>query len=148
MIEAGLRAAGRSTGLYVSPHLQEPTERIQVRGEPVTPEQFAGAFDRVHETAERLITAGEIDMHPTYFESVTAMAFLLFRDLRAGTVVLETGLGGRLDATNVVNPDLCVITPVDFDHEQFLGNTLALIAGEKAGILETGRSSGGRRAAA
>ncbi len=105
MIEAGLRAAGRSTGLYISPHLQEPTERIQVRGEPVAPEQFAGAFDRVHETAERLMTAGEIDMHPTYFESVTAMAFLLFRDLRAGTVVLETGLGGRLDATNVVNPD-------------------------------------------
>lgn len=138
MIEAGLRAAGQSTGLYISPHLQEPTERIQVRGEPVAPEQFAGAFDRVHETAERLMTAGEIDMHPTYFESVTAMAFLLFRDLRAGNVVLETGLGGRLDATNVVNPDLCVITPVDFDHEQFLGNTLALIAGEKAGILKPG----------
>jgi len=77
-------------------------------------------------------------MHPTYFESVTAMAFLLFRDLRAGAVVLETGLGGRLHATNVVNPDLCVITPVDFDHEQFLGNTLALIAGEKAGILKPG----------
>ncbi len=138
MIEAGLRAAGVSTGLYISPHLAEPAERIQVRGQPVRAEQFTWAFDRVHAVSETLLTSGAIDAHPTYFETVTAMAFLLFRELRAGTVVLETGLGGRLDATNVVSPILTGITPIDFDHEQFLGHTLGEIAGEKAGILKPG----------
>jgi dihydrofolate synthase/folylpolyglutamate synthase len=138
MIEAGLRAAGVSTGLYISPHLIEPVERIQINGRPVSHEQFSRAFDQVHAIAEQLLTTGWIDAHPTYFETVTAMAFVLFRDLRAGTVVLETGLGGRLDATNVVTPVLTVITPIDFDHEQYLGHTLAAIAGEKAGILKSG----------
>src|SRR5438270_4955691 len=138
MIEAGLRAAAVPTGLYISPHLSEPVERIQVGGRPVSSEQFSDAFDQVHAVSEHLLTAGKIDAHPTYFETVTAMAFLLFRDLRAGSVVLETGLGGRLDATNVVSPVLTVITPIDFDHEQFLGNTLEAIAGEKAGILKPG----------
>jgi dihydrofolate synthase/folylpolyglutamate synthase len=138
MIEAGLRASGVSTGLYISPHLSEPVERIQVCGRAVSSEQFSRAFDQVHAVSERLLAAGGIDAHPTYFESVTAMAFVLFRELRAGTVVLETGLGGRLDATNVVSPALTVITPIDFDHEQFLGHTLEAIAGEKAGILKSG----------
>jgi dihydrofolate synthase/folylpolyglutamate synthase len=89
--------------------LVEPTERIQILGQPVAQEQFAGAFDRVHETAERMLAAGELDMHPTYFETVTAMAFVLFAEARLDTVVLEVGLGGRLDATNVVTPALCVI---------------------------------------
>ena len=78
MIEAGLRAAGVRTGLYTSPHLSEPTERIQIAGEPVSQAQFAEAFTEVHEIAEKMLRAGEIDLHPTYFESVTAMAFLLF----------------------------------------------------------------------
>jgi len=138
MIEAGLRAAGVSTGLYISPHLSEPVERIQIGGRPVSSERFSSAFDEVHAVSERLLAAGRIDAHPTYFESVTAMAFVLFRELRAGTVVLETGLGGRLDATNVVSTVLTVITPIDFDHEQFLGHTLEAIAGEKAGILKPG----------
>lgn len=138
MIEAALRAAGERTGLYTSPHLAEPTERVRIGGREVTAERFAEAFERVHEAAERLLEDGAIDLHPTYFETVTAMAFLLFRDEACGRVVLEVGLGGRLDATNVVTPELAVITPVDFDHEQFLGNTIEAIAAEKAGILKPG----------
>ncbi len=138
MIEAGLRAAGIRTGLYISPHLIEPTERIQIAGRQVSQEQFADAFARVHETAERMVAAGELDMHPTYFETVTAMAFVTFADAKLDTVVLEVGLGGRLDATNVVTPVLSVITPIDYDHQIFLGDTIEQIAAEKAGILKPG----------
>ena len=138
MIESGLRAAARRTGLYTSPHLVTPTERIQVDGRQVTPEEFAGAFHRIHQVAGTLLDAGSIDAHPTYFETVTAMAFLLFRDFAVDTVVLEVGLGGRLDATNVVIPELSVITPIDFDHESWLGSSLRAIAGEKAGIIKPG----------
>ena len=134
MIEAGLRAAEVRTGLFTSPHLIEPTERIQVAGAPVTPEQFRQAFEVVHTAAEQC----NLDCHPTYFETVTAMAFFLFRELRVETAVIEVGLGGRLDATNVVEPALTVITPIDFDHEAYLGYTLEAIAGEKAGILKPG----------
>jgi len=138
MIEAGLRAAGIRTGLYISPHLAEPTERIQLGGRQVGQEQFANTFDRVHRTAEQMLASGDIDMHPTYFETVTAMAFVLFADAKLDTVVLEVGLGGRLDATNVVTPELCAITPIDYDHQMFLGDTIQQIAAEKAGILKPG----------
>ena len=138
MIEAGLRAAGVRTALYTSPHLKEPTERIQISGQPIPETQFAEAFTEVHEMAERMLPAGELDLHPTYFETVTAMAFLLFARHRVDTIVLEVGLGGRLDATNVVNPALSVVTAIDFDHQFFLGDTLAKIAAEKAGILKPG----------
>ena len=138
MIESGLRAAGIRSGLYTSPHLAEPTERIQIAGQPVTFEQFAGAFDEVHEAAEGLLRDGAIEYHPTYFETVTAMAFVLFKRLGAETVALEVGLGGRLDATNVVTPELSVITRVDFDHEALLGRSIEAIASEKAGILKPG----------
>lgn len=138
MIEAALRAAGIRTGLFTSPHLVEPTERIQIDGEPLSREVFTNAFNRVHEAAERLIQQGELDLHPTYFETVTVMAFLIFREQAVDTVVLEVGLGGRLDATNVVNPVLSVITPIDFDHEGWLGSTIEAIAGEKAGIIKPG----------
>ena len=134
MIEAGLRTARVRTGLFTSPHLVEPTERIQIDGEAVTPEQFQRAFEVVHGTAENL----DLDCHPTYFETVAAMGFWLFREMGVETAVVETGLGGRLDATNVVNPALTIITPIDFDHEMYLGHTLAAIAGEKAGILKAG----------
>jgi dihydrofolate synthase/folylpolyglutamate synthase len=137
MIESGLRAAGVRTGLYTSPHLIEPVERIRISGEPVSPEVFSAAFDQVHDAAERLIASGALDAHPTYFETVTAMAFVVFR-AQARTSVIEVGLGGRLDATNVVLPHLAVITPVDFDHESFLGRGLETIAAEKAGILKRG----------
>ena len=138
MIDAGLRAAGHRVGLYTSPHLSEPTERIEVNGTPVTDEQFRLAFEAVHEAAARLETRGVIEHHPTYFETVTAMAFLLFDQLKVEILVCETGLGGRLDATNIVHPELCVITAIDFDHEQYLGNTIEKIAGEKAGIIKRG----------
>lgn len=136
MIEAGLRTAGVRTGLYTSPHLTEPTERIRTGGEALSQAQFAAVFSEVHETAERMLEEGDLDLHPTYFETVTAMAFLLYAREQLNTVVLEVGMGGRLDATNVVTPELCVITPIDFDHQIFLGNTLSQIAAEKAGILK------------
>ena len=124
MIESGLRHAGLRTGLYTSPHLIEPTERIQICGVPVSQQEFAAAFARIAEPT-------------TYFETVTAMAFQIFAE-RAEITVLEVGLGGRLDATNVVQPELCVITPIDFDHEAFLGKSIESIASEKAGILKPG----------
>ena len=142
MIESALRGvppgAGRRTGLFTSPHLAEPTERIRIDGRPISADRFADAFNRVHSAVEELLAAGAIDLHTTYFETVTAMALLVFAEQGADMVVLEVGLGGRLDATNVVSPELCVLTPVDFDHEAFLGKSLEAIAGEKAGILKTG----------
>jgi len=134
MIAAGLQAAGVRTGLFTSPHLIEPTERIQVDGIPVSEMQFSQAFDVVHRAAGSL----DLDAHPSYFETVAAMAFWLFRELNVQTAVIEVGLGGRLDATNVVDPVLTVITPVDLDHQVFLGDTIELIAAEKAGILKRG----------
>lgn len=124
MIESGLRHAGLRTGLYTSPHLIDPVERIQIGGVPISHETFAEAFARMPELL-------------TYFETVTAMGFLIFSE-QAEITVLEVGLGGRLDATNVVDPELCVITPIDFDHEMFLGKSIESIAGEKAGILKPG----------
>ena len=136
MIEAGLRFAGYKTGLYTSPHLIEPTERIRINGLPVTPQQFQETFATVHTVAERLVHLEILEHHPTYFETVTAMAFLLFERAAIDFLVCETGLGGRLDATNIVEPELTLITAIDFDHEQYLGNTILAIAGEKAGIIK------------
>jgi dihydrofolate synthase/folylpolyglutamate synthase len=132
MIAAAAQAAGMRVGLYTSPHLVEPTERIVIDGKPVSKDGFAEAFARVHEVGVRMET------HPTYFETVTAMAFLLFRDASVDLAVVEVGLGGRLDATNVVAPRICAITPIDFDHEAWLGTSLPQIAAEKAGILKPG----------
>jgi len=138
MVESALREAGYRTGLYISPHLVEPVERIQIGGRPVSEAQFAQAFEEVHAAAEDLLGREALGAHPSYFETVTAMAFLLFRELGVELVVLETGLGGRLDATNVVQPELAAITPIDFDHERYLGNSIESIAREKAGILKAG----------
>jgi dihydrofolate synthase / folylpolyglutamate synthase len=137
MIASVLRGAGLRTGLNTSPHLIEPTERIEIDGEPISAEEFASAFERVHSSAEKLIEEGRIDGHPSYFETVTAMALLVFQR-ECDTSVIEVGLGGRLDATNVIMPELTAITQVAFDHESFLGNTIELIASEKAGILKAG----------
>lgn len=134
MIDAGLRAAGVRTGLFTSPHLIEPTERVQIDGIPVSQQQFARAFEAANRAAESL----KLECLPTYFEMVTAMAFWLFREMGVETAVVEVGLGGRLDATNVVEPALTVITPVDLDHQAYLGDTIAAIAAEKAGILKSG----------
>lgn len=138
MMEASLRAAGIRTGLFTSPHLSEPTERICVGGEPVSGSCFAGAFELVEQAVERLLARGALELHPTYFETVAAMALVLFRDLRVDTAVLEVGLGGRLDATNVIVPAVSVITAVDYDHESFLGKSIEAIAWEKAGIIKPG----------
>jgi dihydrofolate synthase / folylpolyglutamate synthase len=138
MIESSLRVWGARTGLYTSPHLVEPTERIRIDGVPVAAEEFASAFARVHRAAEDLLRDGVIDLHPTYFETVTAMAFVLFRERGVHWAVVEVGLGGRLDATNIVVPELAVVTPIDFDHEVYLGKSIESIAAEKAGILKPG----------
>jgi dihydrofolate synthase/folylpolyglutamate synthase len=138
MIESALRNKGLSTGLYTSPHFVDPTERIQLNGKAISEAQFSTVFNEMHNVAEALIKRGDLDMHPTYFESLTLMAFLVFRQARVNTVVLETGLGGRLDATNIATPVLSVITAIDFDHMQWLGHTIEEIAGEKAGIIKAG----------
>jgi dihydrofolate synthase/folylpolyglutamate synthase len=137
MIASVLGQAGFRTGLYTSPHLVSPVERIQIDAAPVSEAAFSAAFDQVHSVAEDLIASQAIDAHPSYFETVTAMAFVLFRE-RCDISVIEVGLGGRLDATNVIAPELCVITPISFDHEAFLGNSIEAIAFEKAGILKPG----------
>ena len=131
MIASILRCAGFRTGLYTSPHLIEPTERIQVDDVAVSEPEFVRAFEAVHAAAEKL------EEHPSYFETVTAMALVIFRE-RCDIGVMEVGLGGRLDATNVIQPELCVITPISYDHEAYLGNTLESIAAEKAGIIKPG----------
>jgi dihydrofolate synthase/folylpolyglutamate synthase len=138
MLESALRAAGWTTGLFTSPHLAEPAERIRIGGAPLAPGDFARIFDAVHAASEALLAREQIDAHPTYFECVTAMAFLAFREARVQWAVLEVGMGGRLDATNVVQPELCVITPVDLDHERYLGRGIESIAAEKAGIIKPG----------
>jgi dihydrofolate synthase/folylpolyglutamate synthase len=139
MIAGGLRVAGFRTGLYTSPHLIDPRERIQIDGEPIGEQAWTAAFEETHAACERLIAREEIDAHPSFFETVTAMAFLSFARNKVEAVSLETGLGGRLDATNVVDPEVAVITSIDFDHEAFLGSSIESIAAEKAGILKRER---------
>lgn len=138
MIASGLQAAGWSTGLYTSPHLVEPTERIRIDGVDLSQAAFLEVFRAVHEVAEAMVARGDLDMHPTYFETITAMGFLAFARARVEWAVVEVGLGGRLDATNVVAPALTVVTPIDYDHEAWLGNSIEAIASEKAGILKAG----------
>ena len=137
-LESILRRSGFRTGLYTSPHLEKINERIRVNGEEISDEAFAEAFTRIQALNEELLAAGKLRAHPTYFECVTAMAFEYFARERVDFGVFEVGLGGRLDATNILTPVVSVITRVDFDHESFLGHSLAEIAMEKAGILKTG----------
>jgi dihydrofolate synthase/folylpolyglutamate synthase len=139
MIASALRAEGLRTGLYTSPHLTDPRERIRIEGELIGEPAWTEAFEAVHTAAEALLARETIEAHPSFFETVTAMAFVAFANASLDIVVLETGLGGRLDATNVVKPELSVITPIDFDHEAFLGSSIESIAAEKAGILKKGR---------
>jgi dihydrofolate synthase/folylpolyglutamate synthase len=138
MIEAGLRAAGRTTGLYTSPHLMRFNERLRVNGTEADDEQFAAAVEEVRAANEWLVAKKGRRSHPTFFESVTAAAFCGFRRAAVEWGVIEVGLGGRLDATNVVQPEVAVITPIALDHEAFLGKSAASIAAEKAGILKPG----------
>jgi len=138
MIESILRAAGIRTGLYTSPHLERINERLRINGENVSDQDFAAAWTRVQASIESLMASGKLSAHPTYFECLTAMAFLAFKEARVEFAVYEVGMGGRLDATNIVNPEVAVITPVDFDHENYLGHSIEEIAAEKAGIIKQG----------
>jgi dihydrofolate synthase/folylpolyglutamate synthase len=139
MMASALRVAGYRTGLYTSPHLVDPRERIQIDGALISEAEWTAAFTEVHAAAERLLARDLIEAHPSFFETITAMAFVAFSRAHLDIVVLETGLGGRLDATNVVIPEVAVITPIDFDHEAFLGSSIESIAAEKAGIIKPGR---------
>ena len=135
--ESILRASGLSTGRYTSPHLRLVEERIHVGGAPIRREELASAISRVAETSETLFE-GDPSV-PTYFEAMTAAAFLAFAERGVEVAVLEVGMGGRYDATNIVPADVSVIAPIGFDHERFLGGTLAAIAAEKAAIIKPGR---------
>jgi dihydrofolate synthase/folylpolyglutamate synthase len=137
-LESILRHAGFRTGLNTSPHLDKVNERIRVDGEEVRDAAFAETFTRIQILIEELLAAGKLRAHPTYFECVTAMAFEYFAHERVDFVVFEVGLGGRLDATNILSPLVTIITRIDFDHENFLGHSLNEIAAEKAGILKPG----------
>jgi dihydrofolate synthase/folylpolyglutamate synthase len=134
------RAAGLRTGLYTSPHLSRVNERICIwnsdkYGGQISNETFAQLFDRVEAASEQLVRDGKLPHPPSFFETLTAMAFCAFAEARVELAVLEVGLGGRLDATNIVEPLLSVITDIDLDHMEWLGNTLHEIAREKCGIL-------------
>jgi len=130
-----LQASGLCTGLYTSPHLLRINERVRINGEQIPDDQFALLHDVVDRTAERLVEDAELPWHPSFFEMLTAIAFEYFANRKVDIAVLEVGMGGRLDATNVVEPLLSVITDISLDHQKFLGNTITEIAQEKAGII-------------
>jgi dihydrofolate synthase/folylpolyglutamate synthase len=133
-----LQASGLRTGLYTSPHLVRINERIRISGKEISDDDFALLHAVVDRTAERLVEEGALPWHPSFFEMLTAMAFEYFAQRRVDIAVLEVGMGGRLDATNVIEPRVSIITDISLDHQKFLGNTVAEIAGEKAGIIRPG----------
>jgi len=133
-----VHASGYRTGLYTSPHLLRINERIQIDQEPISDIELAEMYDRVESAAHRLVASGELPWHPSFFEMVTAMMFEYFASAGVELAVLEVGMGGRLDATNIVDPCISVLTDIDLDHQKFLGSSLAEIAREKAGILRPG----------
>lgn len=137
-LESILRHSGFRTGLNTSPHLEKINERIRVDGQEISDIDFAETLTRIEPVIEELLAAGRLRAHPTYFECVTAMAFDYFAQARVDCGIFEVGLGGRLDATNILTPLISLITRIDFDHENFLGHSLREIAGEKAGILKKG----------
>jgi dihydrofolate synthase/folylpolyglutamate synthase len=140
-----LQSSGVRCGLYTSPHLERPNERIRVSCEKagsektgcaeISDDTFAALYFRVHDTAENLVLSGALPQHPSFFETLTAMAFLHFAEEGVEIAVLEAGMGGRLDATNIVEPLLSIITDISLDHTEWLGPTIADITREKAGIL-------------
>ena len=137
MTTAILTAQGYKVGLYTSPHLHSATERIRVNGQPVSQGEFASVVESIWPVVERVGDTGGYG-GVTTFEAMTAMAFVHFRDIRADFQVMEVGLGGRLDSTNIVKPRVCAITSISLDHVATLGDTIAKIAFEKAGIIKEG----------
>jgi dihydrofolate synthase / folylpolyglutamate synthase len=136
MLASILERAGYRTGLYTSPHLVRVNERVRMQGLEASDQDFAVAFTQVAATVDRLVSAGKLHKRPSFFEFLTATAFLHFAQAQAQFVVLEVGMGGRLDATNVTQPRVAIITNIDYDHMEFLGATLADIAAEKAGVIK------------
>jgi dihydrofolate synthase/folylpolyglutamate synthase len=150
-----LRQAGYRVGLYTSPHLVDFTERIQVDGVPITGKRVVQLTEHIRQVVDQIIREGDLwakvnssllikdfDRQKatiTFFEFITAMAFLHFQEARVEVAVLETGMGGKLDATNVIDPLLSLITPISLEHQEYLGKTLLQIAGEKAGIIKPKR---------
>jgi dihydrofolate synthase / folylpolyglutamate synthase len=139
--DAALRASGLRTGRYTSPHLVRVNERITVDGRPISDAAFVRAVREVRDAAARLVRRRVLRGHPTFFEVLTAAAFAHFRSEHVDVAVLEVGLGGRLDATNVCEPLVSAIVSIDLDHEVYLGRTLPRIAREKAGVLRAGRTT-------
>src|SRR2546423_7465024 len=132
------RASGIRAGLFTSPHLVSITERIKIGGGQISEDQFAHFTSIVRETAEELVARGNLQTLPTFFEHVTAIALLAFRDAKVELAILETGLGGRLDSTTAARASVVAITPVAMDHQEYLGTTLREIAAEKAAIIRPG----------
>jgi dihydrofolate synthase/folylpolyglutamate synthase len=133
-----LRAAGIHSGVFTSPHLISITERIRIRGQQISRDLFGQLTSEVRTASETLVEQKKLDTHPTFFEQVTAIALLAFRLAKIELAILETGLGGRLDATTCAQAETVAITPISLDHEEYLGNTIAEIAAEKAAIIRPG----------
>lgn len=133
-----LTASGLRTGLYTSPHLERANERIRLDNVEIADDDFARLYFRVHDKAQQLVMDGRLPQLPSYFEVLTAQALLYFAEAKAQVAVLEVGMGGRLDATNIVDPLVSVITDISLDHMEWLGSTISAIAREKAGILRPG----------
>jgi dihydrofolate synthase/folylpolyglutamate synthase len=133
-----LKASGLRTGLYTSPHLERPNERIRIDGAEIDDDSFARLYFRVHDVAQELVLDKRLPQLPSYFELLTALGFLYLAEAKAEIAVLEVGMGGRLDATNIVDPLVSIITDISLDHMEWLGSTISEIAREKAGILRAG----------
>jgi dihydrofolate synthase/folylpolyglutamate synthase len=133
-----LAEAGQRAGLYTSPHLKRPNERVRIGLEEIADADFARLYFRAHDAGQQLVLSGRLPQLPSYFEILTALAFLYFAENKIDIAVLEVGMGGRLDATNVVDPLLSIVTDISLDHMEWLGPTITDIAREKAGILRRG----------
>ncbi|MDQ2922216.1 MAG: Mur ligase family protein [Acidobacteriota bacterium] len=138
VLDSICRAAGIPTGLYTSPHLVSITERIKIGDSEIAEDTFAKYATQVRAAADHLVAIGKLEALPTFFEQVTAIALLAFREAGVGLAILETGLGGRLDATTVAAAQTVAITPLALDHQEYLGETIDEIAYEKAAIIRPG----------
>ena len=127
--------AGIKTGTFTSPHLVSITERIRINGHDISEDDFARHADHVRRTAEEMLSSGELEYRPTFFEQITAIALIACAEADVELAILETGLGGRLDATTAANAEIAAITRIDLDHQEYLGNTIEQIAVEKAAII-------------
>jgi dihydrofolate synthase / folylpolyglutamate synthase len=136
MLESILRNQGFKTGYYISPHLVDIRERIQINRDLISKKDFEAVLLKVFDAVDSMIASARLETPPTYFEVLTASAFLHFKQAKIDFGVVEVGLGGRFDATNVLSQNVSVITSIDYDHEEFLGKSLAQIAFEKAGIFK------------